>query len=60
MKKVLSIFLFILTGLTILAGIGNLVIRNFYGYKPEIGFVLRILVISDLLTWAGVYFWRKK
>ena len=60
MKKALSIFLFILAGLTIFAGIGNLVIRNFYGYKPEIWFVLMILVISGFLAWAGVFFWKRK
>ena len=58
MKKGLSITLFILSGLTVFAGIGNLVIRNFYGYKPETWFVFMILAISGFLVWAGGYFWR--
>jgi hypothetical protein len=59
MKKALSIFLVILAELTILAGIGNLVIRDFYGFKPEAWFVFIILVISGILGWAGVTSWRR-
>jgi len=59
MKKVLSVFLFFLAGLTIFGGIGNLVIRSFYGYQPEIGFVFVMLAISGCLTWAGFALWRK-
>jgi len=60
MKKGLSIILFILSGLTLFAGIGNLVIRNFYGYKPEAWFVFMILAISGFLVWSGVYFWQRQ
>lgn len=59
MKKAFSIFLFILAGLTIFGGIGNLVIRSFYGFKPAPGYIFLMLMISGLLTWVGITFWRK-
>ncbi len=59
MNKVFSIFLFILTLLVLLGGIGNVIIRNFYGFKPEFGFIAAILVICGLLVWAGISMWRK-
>ena len=46
MRKGFSIFLFLLAGITIFAGVGNLVIRYFYNYKPEAWFVIVILAIS--------------
>ena len=41
-------------GLTLFAGVGNLVIRSFYGYDPKVWFVLLILGISGGLIWLGV------
>jgi biotin transporter BioY len=59
-NKVLSILCFLLAGLTIFAGVGNLVIRSFYGFEPKAWFVLLILAISGGLIWVGVILWRRK
>jgi len=55
-----SIICFFLAGMTLFAGVGNLVIRSFYGYGPKVWFVLLILGISGGLIWAGIKFWEKK
>jgi biotin transporter BioY len=59
-NKVLSILCFLLAGLTIFAGVGNLVIRSFYGFEPKAWFVTLILAISGGLIWVGVILWRRK
>ena len=59
MKRFISIVLFVTAFFVVLVGIGNLVIRAFYGYPPKAWFVLLILVISTALTWLGAYFFRK-
>lgn len=58
--KILSILCFLLAGLTLFAGVGNLVIRSFYGFEPKIWFVLLIVAISGGLIWTGVKLWRRK
>jgi len=59
-NKVLSILCFLFAGLTLFAGVGNLVIRSFYGYDPKAWFVLLILGVSGGLIWAGARLWRRK
>jgi biotin transporter BioY len=60
MKKVISVFLFFLAGLTLFAGVGNLVIRSFYGFEPKAWFVALILTISGGFIWAGVRLWGRE
>jgi energy-converting hydrogenase Eha subunit G len=60
MKKFLSILCFLLAGLTIFAGVGNLVIRSFYGFEPKAWFVALILAVSGELIWVGVRLWKEK
>ena len=58
--RTLSILCFLLAGLTIFGGVGNLVIRSFYGFEPKVWFVLLIVAISGELIWTGVKLWRRK
>jgi biotin transporter BioY len=57
--RALSFFSFLLAGLMLFAGVGNLVIRSFYGFEPKAWFVALILTISGGLTWIGVRLWKK-
>ena len=59
LNKAISIFLFILTLLIIISGTGNVVIRDFYGFRPEFGYIMAVLVFCGLLVWAGISLWRK-
>jgi hypothetical protein len=59
LNKAISIFLFILALLIIFGGTGNVIIRSFYGFKPEIVYIIAVLVICGLLVWAGISLWRK-
>lgn len=59
LNKAISVFLFFLTLLIIFYGLGNVIVRDFYGFKPEFGFIAAVLGIDGLLVCAGISFWRK-